>query len=123
MTLVKVYALGRLAFGAAALAAPVTSGRLLAGEGGATPDAAAFLRGMGGREIGIGLGLLKALRDGSPVAPWLVAGVLADAGDATGIVGSWSGMAPEKRVPGLTMAGGAALAGIVLLTPAGARSP
>jgi hypothetical protein len=60
VTLVEAYAYGRLAFGGAALAAPVATGRLLAGEGAATPDAAAFLRGMGGREIGIGLGVLRA---------------------------------------------------------------
>src|SRR5439155_26644167 len=50
MRLVTVYAAGRLVFGAAALLAPGTTGRALAGEGGALPDAQAFLRGMGGRE-------------------------------------------------------------------------
>jgi hypothetical protein len=115
MTLVRTYALGRLAFGGAALAAPALTGRLLAGEGGATADAGAFLRGMGGRELGIGLGLLRAERAGDAVAPWLVAGVLADAGDAFGIAGGWAGLAPDKRVPGIAMAGAAAVAGIVLL--------
>ena len=53
-----VYGIGRLVFGIAALAVPGTSGPVLAGEGGGAPDAQAFLRGMGGREIGLGLGLL-----------------------------------------------------------------
>jgi len=115
MTLVRVYALGRLAFGGAALAAPAFTGRMLAGEGGATADAGAFLRGVGGRELGIGLGLLRAEREGDSLVPWLVAGVLADAGDAAGIVGGWSELAPDKRVPGMLMAGAAAVAGAVLL--------
>jgi hypothetical protein len=115
MDLVRAYALGRLAFGGAALAAPALTGRLLAGEGGATPDAAAFLRGVGGRELGIGLGLLKTAREGGAVAPWLVAGVLADAGDVAGIALGWSGLAPDKRVPGIAFAGAAAVAGAVLL--------
>jgi hypothetical protein len=115
MRLVTTYAIGRLAFGAAALLAPKATGRILAGEGGATPDATVFLRGIGGREIGLGLGLLRAAREGSPVSPWLAAGVLFDAGDMAGMAGAWSQMVPEKRVPGLLSAAGAAVAGAALL--------
>jgi hypothetical protein len=115
MKLVQTYALGRLAFGGAALLAPATTGRMLSGEGGATPDAQAFLRGMGGREIGLSLGLLRALREGSPVSSWLAAGVLFDAGDMAGIAGAWPGLAPDKRLPGFLMAAGAAVFGAALL--------
>lgn len=115
MTLVKTYALGRLAFGAAALLAPAATGRLLSGDGGTTPDAQSFLRGMGGREIGLSLGLLKAARDGSPVSPWLAAGVMFDAGDMAGIAAAWPELAPDKRLPGIAFAGVAAVAGAVLL--------
>jgi hypothetical protein len=115
MRLETAYALGRLAFGGAALLAPAPTGRVLAGEGGATPDAQAFLRGIGGREIGLGIGLLRAVREQSPVAPWLAAGVLFDAGDVAGIAGAWAHMAPDKRVPGLVLAAGTAVAGGVLL--------
>ena len=115
MKLVTTYALGRLAFGAAALAAPVTTGRLLAGDGGATPDASTFLRGMGGREIGIGLGLLRTAGDRSSLEPWLVAGILSDAGDMAGIGCAWGGLAPDKRAPGFAFAAVAAIAGVVLL--------
>jgi hypothetical protein len=118
---VQAFAIGRLAFGGAALAAPVATGRILSGEGGATPDAAALIRGMGGRELGIGAGMLHAARNGTPVAPWLVAGVLADAGDMAGIGGAWSGLAPDKRLPGIAFAAVAAIAGAVLLA-SGAES-
>jgi hypothetical protein len=109
------YALARLAFGAAVLAAPAQSGRLLSGEGGTTPDAQAFLRGMGGREVGLGLGMLAAERGGASVKPWLLAGVLFDSGDVAGIAGAWGGLPADKRGPGVALAGAAAVAGLVLL--------
>lgn len=49
MRLIALYTIARIVFGLTALAAPKTVGRLLAGDGGALPDATAFLRGMGGR--------------------------------------------------------------------------
>ena len=110
-----LYAVGRLVFGVAALAAPATSGMALAGAGGAEPDAQAFLRGMGGREIGLGLGLLGAIRTGGHVRPWLVAGVLADSSDVAGIAGAWQHLPPAKRWLGLATAGSAAAMGAALL--------
>jgi hypothetical protein len=60
---------------------------------------------MGGREIGLGLGLWGAMRAQRPTRPWLVAGVLSDGSDMAGIVGAWQHMAPSKRWPGVTFAG------------------
>jgi hypothetical protein len=116
---ITLYTSARIIFGLAALAAPKTVGRLLAGDGGATPDATAFLRGMGGRELGIGLGLVTAIRNGESVRPGLTAGLLADSSDVAGIAGAWPHMPPAKRWLGLTMAGGAGLAGAGLfaITP------
>jgi hypothetical protein len=110
-----LYAIGRLLFGAAALTAPAPAGRALAGDGGAAPDAQAFLRGMGAREIGLGLGLLAMIRAGGPTRPWIIAGLLADSGDIAGIVGAWRHMPPAKRWLGLWMAGAAAAVGATLL--------
>jgi hypothetical protein len=110
-----LYAAGRVLFGAAALVAPGSTGRILAGDGGAMPDAQAFLRGMGGREIGLGLGLLAMIRRNGPVEPWLAAALLADCSDITGIAGAWRHMAPSKRVLGLATAGGAAAIGAIVL--------
>jgi hypothetical protein len=110
-----LYATGRILFGVAALVAPGTAGRILAGDGGAAPDARAFLRGMGGREIGLGLGLLAMIRANGPVRPWLVAALLADSSDIAGIAGAWRHMAPSKRLLGLATAGGAAAIGAVVL--------
>lgn len=115
MKLLTIYAIGRIAFGAAALAAPAPVGRTLAGAGGAAPDAQAFLRGMGSREIGLGVGLLATIRADGPTRPWLIAGVLADSGDIAGIVGAWPHMPRAKRWLGLGMAGAAAAIGATLL--------
>ncbi|HZC52258.1 MAG TPA: hypothetical protein VE441_07145 [Mycobacterium sp.] len=110
-----LYVTGRILFGLAALIAPGAVGRILAGDGGAAPDAQAFLRGMGGREIGLGLGLLATMRSDGPVKPWLVAALLADSSDITGIVGAWRHMAPSKRLLGLGTAGSAAAIGAIML--------
>jgi hypothetical protein len=118
MRLLTAYALGRAAFGAGLLAVPRTAGFALSGEGGATPDAQAFLRGMGGRELGLGLGLLAAARNGASARPWLVAGVLSDSGDLMGIAGAWRDLPPDKRVPGAALAVAAAATGLVLLRAA-----
>jgi len=109
------YAVGRLAFGVAALGAPALVGRAFAGAGGAEPDAQAFLRGVGGREIGLALGLLAALRADGPVRPWLIAGVLADSSDLAGIAGTWQHLPPAKRWLGVGTAGAAAAMGAALL--------
>jgi hypothetical protein len=110
-----LYAIGRIAFGAAALAAPAPTGRTLAGAGGAAPDAQAFLRGMGGREIGLGLGLLAMIRVDGPVRPWVIAALLADSGDIAGIMGAWPHMPAAKRWFGLGLASAAAAIGATLL--------
>jgi len=109
------YAIARLTFGVAALAVPGTSGPLLAGEGGGAPDAQAFLRGMGGREIGLGLGLLGAIRANRPVGPWLIAGVLADCSDIAGMAGAWAHIPRTKRWLGIGMVGATAAVGAALL--------
>jgi hypothetical protein len=115
MTPTTAYALGRLVFGIAALAAPATVGRTLAGAGGAEPDAQAFLRGMGGREIGLGLGILAAVRAGRPVQSWLISGLLADSSDIAGLTFTWTHLPPAKRWLSMGMAGAAAAAGAALL--------
>jgi hypothetical protein len=55
------------------------------------------------------------IRANRPVKPWLVAALLADSSDITGIVGAWPHMAPSKRQLGLGTAGGAAAIGAAML--------
>ena len=111
----SLYAFGRIAFGVASLAAPAVTGATLAGPGGALPDAKAFLRGMGAREVGLGLGLLAASHSHGPVRRWVVAILLGDVGDIAGIASAWRHMPPAKRWLGLGTAGAAAAAGAGVL--------
>jgi hypothetical protein len=110
-----LYAIGRIAFGIASLAAPAVAGRTLAGPGGALPDAQAFLSGMGGREVGLGIGLLAASRTGAPVSALVAAGLLADCSDLAGIARAWPHMPARKRLLGVATAGSAAAASAGLL--------
>jgi hypothetical protein len=112
---VRLYAIGRIAFGIASLAAPAVMGRMMTGAGGELPDAQALLRGIGGRDIGLGLGVLAALRAGASTRPWIVAGVLADAADFAGMAGAGRHIPPAKRWLGLGGAGTAVTAGVSLL--------
>jgi hypothetical protein len=110
-----LFAIGRIIFGAAALVAPAPAGAALAGAGGAGSGAQAFLRGMGGRDIGLGLGILTMLRVGGSLRPWLLACVLADSSDVVGVAGAWQNTPSSKRWLGLATAGGAAALGAGLL--------
>jgi hypothetical protein len=112
---VALFAISRIAFGVGALVAPAFVGRAIAGDGAAEPDAQAFLRGMGGREIGLGLGVLAALRAGVPVRAWLIAILLGDSSDIAGIAGTWRHLRPEKRLIAVATAGSAAVVGAALL--------
>ena len=113
--LLATYGIGRAAFGVALLIAPAAAGRMMAGNGATTPDAQAFLHGIGARDLGIGLGMLGALRTRRSTHGRLIAGVLADTGDAAGIARAWRDLDPNKRTPGLAFAGTAAAAGLTLL--------
>jgi hypothetical protein len=112
---VTLYAIGRILFGIAASLAPATTGRTLAGPGGALPDAQAFLTGMGGREIGLGVGLLATVRANGPTRMLVLAGLLADCSDLAGIGRAWPHMPPAKRWLGVTTAGAAAATGTAVL--------
>lgn len=112
--IIGAYALGRTVFGAGLLVAPALSARLLAGEGAATPQAQGLVRGMGGRDLALSLGLAAAVRAGTPTRPWLLALVASDASDAVGVAATWSQLEAAKRVPGIIAAVGTAAAGIAM---------
>lgn len=109
------YGLGRLTFGAALMTAPVRFGRLLTGDEAREPAVRLGLRAYGTRDVVLGLGTLRAVATGSPVAPWLAAGVTSDLLDVAAQAVEWSDIPPDKRVPGVLAALGAAGAGMALL--------
>jgi hypothetical protein len=88
-------AAGRVAAGVAAFARPERLPRLLGLDRGTARRGAVLVRFGAAREIGLGLGTLWALRTGRDVTPWLLAGVIADAGDAAAVVSA----ARDRAVP------------------------
>ena len=80
--LATALALNRCAFGLAYLAAPARAGRGWIDRDAERPPTEVMIRGLGARDLALGLGALRALLDdqGSP-RPWLAAHALADAAD------------------------------------------
>lgn len=91
--LARLYGVTRLVVGAAAIVAPSLVAKVWLGRGAEDTVSRVALRGLGGREAGIGFGTLVALERGAPVRPWLEAGALADAADAFGT------LAQRKSLP------------------------
>lgn len=81
-TVARILAAGRIGIGMALFAAPATAGRMWfrqdLGAGGRMA-----LRGLGARDLAIGVGTLLSLDEGDP-SGWLDAGIVADVGDTAG---------------------------------------
>ena len=75
-------AVGRIAIGAVSLLAPGLVGRAMTGRDGAMGGTALFVRMVGARDLGLGLGVLLALDRGAPVRGWLEASAVVDGIDA-----------------------------------------
>jgi hypothetical protein len=73
---------GRIAIGAVSLLAPGLVGRTITGRGGSEGGTRLFLRMVGARDLGLGLGVLVALDRGAPVRGWLEASAVVDGLDA-----------------------------------------
>jgi hypothetical protein len=101
---------GRIAVGAAMLAAPGLAGKGWIGDDALRPAVKVIIRGFGARDMALGLGVVIALDRGAPVRGWLEGSALADVGD---LVGTLLG---GRSIPGLARKGIAALAGGSALT-------
>jgi hypothetical protein len=93
--LVRLLGFGRALLGAAALVAPGAVTRWWTGEQEGSTTLPMAVRGMGARDLAIGMGTLMALENDGPVSRWLEAGAVADAADAFATLTSW------RRLPGL----------------------
>ena len=82
--LAQLVALGRIGIGCTALVAPTLMTRPWIGVGAGTDDARLLARTMGGRDLALGLGTLRALGvDPAEARPWVALAGMADAVDAT----------------------------------------
>ncbi len=91
--------------------APGRSGRAWTGGGGDEVTANLALRGMGARDVALGVGTLVALERGTPVRGWIEAGVLSDSADAVGTVMRWRSLGNVRALFWLSAELGAALFG------------
>lgn len=79
--MLTLLAVGRLLIGVVMLVLPDEIARRWLGRGAATPESAAFVRAVGGRDLAYAIGSLRAARSGDP-KPWLAAGILVDGADS-----------------------------------------
>lgn len=87
----------RVAIGVAAWIAPRRFGRAWTGERSDGALGPMALRGLGARDIALGLGTLRALGNGSSVKPWLEMQAIADASDAASTLLSFKEMHGLRR--------------------------
>ena len=73
---------GRIAIGVVSLLAPGLVGRTIAGRAGSEGGTRLFVRMVGARDLGLGLGVLVGLDRSAPVRGWLEASAVVDGLDA-----------------------------------------
>jgi hypothetical protein len=80
--LALILARGRIAFGVVSLVAPGLVARTMTGPGGSEGGTRLFVRMIGARDLGVGLGLHVALDRDTPTRGWLEASAVVDGIDA-----------------------------------------
>jgi hypothetical protein len=77
---------GRIAIGVVSLLAPGVVGRTITGRDASEGGTRLFVRMVGARDLGLGLGVLVALDRSAPVRGWLEASAVVDGLDAAACV-------------------------------------
>ena len=110
----RILAIARLAAGAVLLAAPGAAGRRWLGDIARDPVAKVALRGLGARDMALGLGALRALDRGEPVAGWVRLAAVGDLTDAAGGALAARRLGSLRAVGTVASAGAAAALGFAL---------
>ncbi len=112
--LARMLGLARIAFGVAGFLFPNVAMRAWIGQRAEPYPTNMLLRGLAGRDIAIGVGIVTAIETGAPVRGWLEAGALADAADAAGTLTSWKSFPGFRRLGALALEVGATVVGLQL---------
>ncbi|MBW3621663.1 MAG: hypothetical protein KY461_15575 [Actinobacteria bacterium] len=112
--LARLLAGGRVAIGLALFVAPRQAARRWIGDEVDRAGTRMALRGLGARDVALGVGLLAALEDGSATDRWLEAGAVADLADAWAVLLARDERPTDVVVATLGVAGGAAALGLWL---------
>jgi hypothetical protein len=105
----RAVAAGRVLIGTALTLAPGPAAAGWIGRDSSRPGSQAMIRGLGARDLGLGLGVLYAASSGSSLRPWLAASALADAADFAATVIHGDKFPSTGRIGALAIAGGSAI--------------
>jgi hypothetical protein len=109
--LARLIAWGRIAIGLTAVAAPVVVAAPWVGESARHPAVGLFARTLGGRDLALGCGTLRALgRSDQEARAWVALAGMADAGDAVATVVAFAYLPRRLRWLVLALTLGAAAA-------------
>ena len=114
-TIARGIALGRIAIGAAIVAAPARFTRGWVGDIAMQPGAQAISVALGARDVAVGAGSLLALERGADARAWFAASVVCDAADGIATFSRRDHLPPAGAIGVTALAGSAALAGLWLL--------
>jgi hypothetical protein len=104
---------GRVAIGATALVAPTALSRPWVGDSSATTPVKLLARTLGGRDLALGIGTLRALsRSDDEARPWVALAGVSDAVDALATVAAFAWLPRRTRWVVLGASVGAAIASI-----------
>lgn len=111
--LARLNGLARTALGVVALVAPGVPLAPWVGPAAQDPTSRLLARALGGRDLALGLGTLRALRRGEPIVGWVAAGGLADAGDVLATARHFSSLPRGGRWAVLAAASGGTVAAVI----------
>lgn len=113
--LARAQALGRVLLGTALTVAPrPVASAWLGSRSARRSQTAVVVSAMGARDVGLGLGVARALRDGHGAKPWLAAGAFADAIDLLATLRARDELPAFGAAAITAMAGGSAVVGLWL---------
>lgn len=112
---VRNLAIGRIAFGAAMILLPRFVGTRWVGPDGAASGAKVITRGLGARDLALGVLTLEAVDDDRPVDRLIELGVFCDAVDAVSTLVAGGSVPFARRIGTVLVAGGAAAVGLGVL--------
>jgi hypothetical protein len=112
--LARGLAWARIGIGAMCFVAPRMTIKIWLGERADEPVSKIGIRGIGARDVAIGLGILHSLDNGGSPRKWLEASVMADAADAISTLGSWRDLPRWRAFCSLVAEVGAAVLGVRL---------
>lgn len=112
--LARMLSLGRIVIGFGAMLAPRRFGRAWTGDTTEETASAMAVRGVGARDVALGIGTLMALEGDGPVRGWLEAQAFADASDAFSTLSNFGDLPIMRRWILLVTEVGAAYVGVKL---------